>query len=114
MNLRGSKTELAARFGVSNLENLIDHFVRAGILLRSAEPEGVALARPPENVTVKDILEIVSDSVMQDANEAGPVADILLRRDQAVQKALEGFTLKSLVEDYPSTVVKFPSAGSAA
>ena len=99
---------------MSNLENLIDDFVRAGILLRSAEPEGVALARPPENVTVKDILEIVSDSAMQDAKEAGPVADILLRRDQAVQKALEGLTLKSLVADNPSTILKFPYPGSAA
>jgi DNA-binding IscR family transcriptional regulator len=107
------QTELAARFGVSNLENLIDHFVRAGILLRSAEPEGVALGRPPENVTVKDILEIVSDSAMQDAKEAGPVADILLRRDQAVQKALEGITLKSLIAENPSTVVRLPQSGSA-
>ena len=107
------QTELAARFGVSNLENLIDDFVRAGILLRSAEPEGVALARPPENVTVKDILEIVSDSAMQDAKEAGPVADILLRRDQAVQKALEGITLKSLMAENPFTVVRLPQTGSA-
>jgi DNA-binding IscR family transcriptional regulator len=72
------------------------------------------LARPPENVTVKDILEIVSDSAVQDAKEAGPVADILARRDQAVQKALEGFTLKSLVEDNSSTILKFPYPGSAA
>jgi len=98
---------------VSNLENLIDDFVRAGILLRSAEPEGVALARPPENVTVKDILEIVSDSALQDAKEAGPVADILLRRDQAVQKALEGITLKSLMAENPFTVVRLPQTGSA-
>jgi DNA-binding IscR family transcriptional regulator len=108
------QTELAARFGVSNLGNLIDDFVGAGILLRSAEPEGVALARPPENVTVKDILEIVSDSAMHDAKEAGPVADILLRRDQAVQKALEGVTLKSVVVESPSTIVKFPYPGSVA
>ncbi len=47
------QTELAARFGVSSLGNLIDEFVRAGILLRAAEPEGVALARPPENVNVR-------------------------------------------------------------
>jgi len=51
---------------------------------------------------------------MHDAKEAGPVADILLRRDQAVQKALEGLTLKSLVEDNPSTGLKFPYPGSAA
>ena len=98
---------------MSNLENLINDFVRAGILLRSAVPEGVALARPPENVTVKDILEIVSDSALQDAKEAGPVADILLRRDQAVQKALEGITLKSLMAENPFTVVRLPQTGSA-
>jgi DNA-binding IscR family transcriptional regulator len=106
------QTELAARFGVSNLETLIDDFVRAGILLRSAEPEGVALARPPESVTVKNILEIVSDSAMQDPKEAGPVADILPRRHEAVQKALEGLALKSLVEDNRSTILKFPYPGS--
>src|ERR671923_1771119 len=55
-------TELAAALGVSSLENLIGDFVRAGILLRSSEPEGVALARPAESVTVKDILDVVSDS----------------------------------------------------
>src|SRR5437867_11769671 len=49
------QTELAARFGVSSLGNLIDVVVRSGTVLRSAEPEGVALAKPPESVTVKDI-----------------------------------------------------------
>jgi len=42
------QTELAARFGVSSLGNLIDDLVRSSILLKSEEPEGVALARPPE------------------------------------------------------------------
>src|SRR6266480_5202190 len=102
------QTELAARFGVSSLGNLIDEFVRAGILLRSVEPEGVALAKPPESVLVKDILDIVGDSVPQDMKSPGPVADVLLRRDQAVQKALEGITLKSLIGESPSTFLSFP------
>ena len=106
--------ELAANLGVSSLENLVDEFVRAGILLRSAEPEGVALARPPESVTVKDILNIVSDSATQDVENAGPAADVLLRRDQAVQKALEGVTLRSLVADAPSTILRFPHSASGA
>jgi membrane protein len=105
------QAELAARFGVSNLGNLIDEFVRARILLKSAEPEGVALAKPPENVTVKDILDLVSDSAAQDVKNAGPVADLLLRRDQAVQKALEGITLKSLIEQNPSTILRLPRSG---
>src|SRR5688572_10986567 len=58
-------TELAAALGVSSVENFIDDFVGAGILLRSADPEGVALARPPESVSVKDVLDIVSDSAAQ-------------------------------------------------
>jgi membrane protein len=105
------QTELAARFGVSNLGSLIDEFVRSGILLRSAEPEGIALAKPPERVTVKDILDIVGDSAAQDLKSTGPVADVLLRRDQAVQKALEGITLKSIIEQNPSAVLRLPHSG---
>jgi membrane protein len=107
------QTELAARFGVSSLENLIDEFVRAGILLRSAEPEGVALAKPPESVLVKEILDIVGGSTRPEVKNAGPIGDVLLRRDQAVQKALEGTTLKSLVQENPPTVLQFPYPGSA-
>jgi membrane protein len=107
-------TELAAYLGVSSLENLIDEFVRGGILLRSAEPEGVALARPPESVTVKDILDTAGGLLTQEVKNGGPVADILLHRDQAIEKALEGITLKSLVAENPPTVLKFPHAGSGA
>jgi membrane protein len=95
-------TELAAYLGVPSLEHRIDQFVRAGILLRSAEPEGVALARPPESLAVKDILDIVSESAGYEANDGGAVVGILLRRDQAVQQALEGITLKSLVAENSS------------
>ena len=92
-------TELAASFGVSSLENFIDDFVRAGILLRSLDPEGVALARPPESVTVNDVLDIVSDSAAQELRNPGPDTDILTRRDRAVHDALEGITLKSLAAE---------------
>ncbi|HYY24920.1 MAG TPA: YhjD/YihY/BrkB family envelope integrity protein [Candidatus Udaeobacter sp.] len=107
-------TALAAYLGVSSLDNVVDEFVRAGILLRSAEPEGIALARPPESVTVKDILDIVSDSAVQDVKNTGPAADVLLRRDQAVQKALDGMTLKSLAAETASPIVRLPHSGSAA
>jgi DNA-binding IscR family transcriptional regulator len=105
-------TELANHFGVSSLEDLVDQFVRAGILLRSAEPEGVALARPPETVTVKNILDIVDDLATQDDKNGGSVTDILRRRDQAVQNALDGITLKSLVAENRSPILRFPRSGS--
>ena len=104
------QTELAARLGVSSLGNLIDEFVRSSILLKSAEPEGVALARPPENIFVKEIIEIVGGSTM---HERGAIADVLLRRDQAAQKALEGITLKSLVQENSATILQFPYVESA-
>jgi membrane protein len=106
-------TTLADFLGVPSLDGVINDFVRAGILLRSAEPEGVALARPPETVTVKDVLDLVSNSAMQDVKNAGPAADVLVRRDQAVQKALDGITLKSLVAENASTIVRLPHSGSA-
>jgi membrane protein len=105
------QTELAARFGVSSLGHLIGEFVRRGILLRSAEPEGVALARPAENVLVKEILDIVGGSTMPEVKNAGPIGDILRRRDQAAQQVLEGITLKSLVQENPATVIQFTHPG---
>ena len=101
-------TELAAHLGVSSLENLFDEFVRAGILLRAAEPEGVALARPPDTVAVTNILDIVSRSAAPLEDNPGPAAHVLLQRDQAVQKALEGKNLKSLATEPLSPLVSFP------
>jgi membrane protein len=104
-------TELAAYFGVPSLESLFDEYVRAGVLLRSAEPEGVALARPPETVAVKDILDIVDDAATLTIDHASPANQVLLQRDHAVRKALEGKTLKSLTEENSATIVKFPQSG---
>ena len=106
-------TELAAYLGVSSLDNLFDVYVRAGVLLRSAEPEGVALARPPETVQVKDILDIVSDSAAPAVDHASPAAQVLLQRDQAVQKALEKTNLISLVEEPSAPIVRFPQTASS-
>jgi hypothetical protein len=44
---------------------------------------------------------------------AGVIGDILLRRDQAAQKTLEGITLKSLVQENSATVIQFPPPGPA-
>lgn len=98
------QTELAARLGVSSLGNLIDDFVRKGILLKSAEPEGVALARPPENILVKEVLEIVGGST---GREEGAIGEVLRKRDQAIQNALEGITLKSLIEGNSVRTARF-------
>lgn len=88
-------SELAALLGVASLGNVITDLVQAGILLRSAEPEGVAPARPPEDVPVKEVLDVLAGSTVKEL-KSGPAAEVLVRRDEAVQKALDGLTLKSL------------------
>jgi membrane protein len=88
--------ELASRLGVSSVDDLVNEFVRAGILLRSAEPPGIALARPPESVSVKEVLDIVADTEVPELRAGGVIADVLMKRDQAVDDAMEGTNLKSL------------------
>ncbi len=89
----------------SVVEDLIDEFVRRGILLRAAEPEGIALARPPEAVTVIEVLDAVRAPNLLRAGPSGerpdPVEGILLCRDRAVQGALEGITLRTLALEAP-------------
>jgi membrane protein len=91
--------QLAKVLGVSSVEVLADEFVRAGILLRSAEPPGIALARPPEDVAVKEIFEILAGSDVPELKDGGVIGDVLMRRAQAVDKALEGVTLRTLAAE---------------
>jgi membrane protein len=97
--------ELAAALGVppSTLDDLLEEFVHRGVLVRSAEPEGLALARAPETVAVVDVLDAVCDPgpVRAEGPRGDAVIDrTLRRRDEAVRAALEGVTLRTLaVED---------------
>ena len=110
--------QLSAYLGVptSTLEDLLDKFVGCGILLRSAEPEGVALSQPPEQITVTKILNALrgqEESQTFREGEQDSVAEALRRRDLAVQRGLEGVTLRSLAAEPATNVTKMPkfSAG---
>jgi membrane protein len=105
--------ELSAYLGVSSFGNLIDDLVKVGILLKSAEPEGVALARPPETIAVKEILDIVAGADDDEPKSSGAVGDVLSRRDQAVSKALEGTTLAALASESQPRTLSSPRASSA-
>jgi membrane protein len=89
-------SELAAFLGVPGLGNIVNKFICAGVLLKSAEPEGIVMAQPPENVPVKKIFDILADGDFAEIKQDGPAGDILMRRDRAVREALDGMTLKSL------------------
>jgi membrane protein len=88
--------EIAAALGVSGLGNITDVLVSRGILLKCADPPGITLARPPEDISAKEILDALDPSDREDLNASGVVSDVLTRKEQAIEKAVEGMNLKSL------------------
>jgi membrane protein len=101
-------TELATTLNVptANLEELINELVRCDLLYRTAEPEGIALGRPPEQVSISEVLNLLdgSDSAGAEspAESEDPVSYLLFRRNQALQQAFAGITLRSLVSAKPA------------
>jgi DNA-binding IscR family transcriptional regulator len=98
---------LAAALGVplSSLEGLIEQYVKDGVLLRSAEPPGVTLGRPPERIAVVEILDTLggAEPVRLGGGGEDQILGVLQRRDQAIRQALTGVTLSSLVCHPPHT-----------
>ena len=94
-------TELARTLDapLATLEDLLEDFVTSGLLVHTTEPEGVLLARAPDQVSVVDALDAIREPASHaiDSPEVpGPVADALRRRDEAVRGALGAVTLRSL------------------
>ena len=85
---------------LATLEEILDDFVASGLLVHTTEPAGVMLARAPEQVTVVDVLGAIREPPasheVDPAAVAGPVAEALRRRDDAVHGALGTVSLRSL------------------
>ena len=100
----GRLSAIARMVGASlgHMHPIIDDLVARGILLRATEPEGLALAAPPDSVTVVDVLAVARDPTAVDAPALAVAADagaeVLRRRDAAVREALQRVTLRALVE----------------
>lgn len=81
----------------------LDRLVEAGVVGLMKEPEGVSLIKPPELIPIKDILDAVRDGepsgirVPLDPND--PLERTLRHRDEAVEQALAGQTLRSLAAE---------------
>ena len=94
-------TELARTLDapLATLEDLIEDFVLSGLLVHTTEPDGVLLARAPDQVSVIDALDAIREPAADDTDPPevpGPVADALHRRDESVRSALGTVTLRSL------------------
>lgn len=83
---------------VAVLEDLVDDLVARGILLRAAEPEGIALARPPDSVTAAEALAVVRDPEpgARPLGVDSAVTELLAARDRATQEVVGDVTLAAL------------------
>jgi membrane protein len=85
---------------VAILDDLVDDLVVHGLLLRAAQPEGVALARPPDRITVADVLTVVRDPEPPDPSRRFALEDavtqVLEARDRAVDEAVGDVSLAAL------------------
>ena len=91
---------LRVRLGV--LEQLLETLLAKGLLLQTVEPEGIVLGRPPEQIEVVRVLNILrTTAVVQAAIDGSDsISALFERRDRAVSQALDGLTLRSLATEY--------------
>jgi membrane protein len=82
------------------VDALVEDFVARGFLARAVEPDGVVLARPPEQVRVAEVLDVVREPAPGAAIDVAVTHEAVLgalrRRDDAVSHALGDLTLRSL------------------
>ena len=106
--------QLSDRLGVSlaQVDEIVDPFVRHAVLLRSAEPPGVGLARAPEAIAFGDILKIARGDLAAPSADGDAVAVLLQRRDWILDRGLEGITLRSLLEEEAAPQTNGRNAGA--
>jgi membrane protein len=92
---------LSEQLGVpaAQIERVVDRCVGRGLLLRSAEPPGIGLARAPENISAAEVLETVRGELIVPTLAHEGIAEALRRRDAAMRDGLEGVTLRSLLDE---------------
>jgi membrane protein len=83
------------------LESLLEKYIGRGLVLRSAEPAGVSLARPPEQIPAMEILDVLHGPA-DSSGDNDPVAEFLRRREAIVHESLATITLKDLADQHRS------------
>jgi membrane protein len=90
---------------LSLVEEEVERLVDNGFVGRLQEPEGVSLIKSPDLIFVKEVLDSVRNGtppwILPHLDTSDPVAALLHRRDKAVERALVGETVQSLLQDQP-------------
>ncbi len=92
--------ELASRAGLSPpvVDDIVDHMLEHGMVLRSKKPDGVAIARALETISVFEVLDIVRGGDIEAPTALPPaVRGALDRRTSAVKTELGSTSLADLV-----------------
>ena len=93
-----TEKNLSRALGVppDQLDSLLEKYIGRGLVLRSAEPAGVSLARPPEQIPATEILDVLHGPADAGTDNSDPVAEFLRRREAIVHENLAAVTLKDL------------------
>jgi membrane protein len=97
--LRPDALALIVRAPLTIVDELVEDFITRGVLARAVEPDAIVLARPPEQVSLDEVLATVHEPPRDaaiDVDAPPPVVSALRKRDDAVDHALAGLTLQSL------------------
>lgn len=90
---------------LSLVEEKVERLIENGFVGRLQEPEGVSLIKSPDLIFVKEVLDSVRNGtppwILPHLDTSDPVAALLHRRDKAVERALVGETVQSLLQEQP-------------
>ncbi|HMS82941.1 MAG TPA: YihY/virulence factor BrkB family protein [Nitrospira sp.] len=90
---------------LSLVEAEVERLVTNGFVGRLQEPEGFSLIKSPDLIFVQEVLNSVRNGtppwIVPHLETSDPVSALLRRRDQAVERALAGETISSLLQDRP-------------
>lgn len=91
---------------LSLVDEEVERLVANGFVGRLQEPEGFSLIRSPDLIFVKEVLNSVRNGtppwIVPHLEASDPVSALLRRRDQAVERALAGETIHSLLRERPT------------
>lgn len=106
--LRAEQLARAQGVPLTLVESLIDDLVKGQMVVKGDKPKGLVLAQAPENIPVVEVLRVVQhqphDGPQTFTVGSDSISRVLIRRDAAVEVALEGMTLRDLVRRQPEVV----------
>lgn len=103
--LRPSELAIELNFPVSLVEEQLEQLLANGMIGIMKDPEGVSLIKPPELISIKEVLDATREGsptgIRVPLDPHDPIHRVLRRRDEAAEQALAGETLRSLAIGRP-------------